>query len=235
LSGVTLEIALAYWELLLVLGVLNLIANYSLFYAYQHGQLSVIAPIVATFSIYTVGLSFLFLGERPNLWQIGGIGTAIFGVILISIPYKGFHFDSYRKMLPGVGAGLLSAVTFGVLFFLFKYSVVPLGPLFPILIFRTMTVMVLLLDSRIRRSPVFISQKKVVLLLLVAGGLDAVSYFLYNAGIEVEYASVVATLCGLYPAVSILLARIYLHEQLAPFQLAGAVFILFGISFISFG
>jgi drug/metabolite transporter (DMT)-like permease len=234
-SGVTVEMALADWDLLLVLGVLNLIANYSLFYAYQHGQLSVIAPIVSTFSVYTVALSFLVLGERPDPLQVAGIGLAILGVICISIPYRRFQFGSYRKMIPGAGAGLLSAVTFGVLFFLFKFSVDSLGPLFPVLFFRTLTVMVLLMDSRIRNSPVLISQGKVVFLLALAGGLDALSYFLYNAGIQWEYASLVATLCGLYPAVSIVLARMYLHERLGPIQSVGVFLILIGISFISFG
>lgn len=234
-AGFPLRLVLVHWKLLISLGILNLVANYSLFYGLRLGQLSVVSPVVATFSVYTVALSCIYLGERPSFFQWIGIGTAITGILAIASHFRQVQSSPMWGLLPGVGAGLLSAVSFGVQFFLFKYAVDDLGPILPILIFRAMTVAVLLMDAGVRNTPVWISDRRPVAALFVAGGFDALAYFLYNSGIQREYASLVVTMCGIYPAFTILLAQLFLRERLTRFQWGGAVLILAGIAFISLG
>lgn len=234
-SELPIHQVLANWKLLVSLGILNLVANYSLFYGLRQGKLSVVSPVVATFSVYTVALSCIYLGERPTLFQWVGIVTAITGILVIATHFRQVRFSATWGFLPGVGAGLVSAVSFGVQFFLFKYAVDELGPILPILIFRAMTVSALLLDSGVRNTPVWIADRKPVAALLVAGVFDALAYFLYNSGIQREYASLVVTMCGIYPAFTILLAHLFLRERLTRFQWGGAVLILAGIAFISMG
>lgn len=59
-----------------------------IFYIYSKGDVSIIATVFSTFSIYTIIFSYLIIGERLNLTELTLIGIVIVGVIVLSLPNK---------------------------------------------------------------------------------------------------------------------------------------------------
>jgi drug/metabolite transporter (DMT)-like permease len=67
-------------------GTFNGAATFLLYAALGLGSISVVAPLVATFPLIAVGLSFLFLrGERLHLLGLTGIVVSVGGVILLLV------------------------------------------------------------------------------------------------------------------------------------------------------
>ncbi|MBI5452043.1 DMT family transporter, partial [Candidatus Gottesmanbacteria bacterium] len=58
------------------------------YYAIYHGPIGLATPIIASYPIFTVILSFFLLQERLNLISYIGISATIIGIIIISLPEK---------------------------------------------------------------------------------------------------------------------------------------------------
>jgi drug/metabolite transporter (DMT)-like permease len=68
-----------------------------------------------------------------------------------------------------------------------------------------------------------------------AGALDIVANACYLMAVHQGLLSVVATLASLYPAVTVLLARVVLKERLRGVQVAGIAIAVGGVALIAAG
>ena len=66
----------------------------------------------------------------------------------------------------------------------------------------------------------------------VGGGLDMIANILYMLTARIGPLSIVVTLASLYPAATVVLARIVLHERLSRVQAAGIVCALVAVVLI---
>lgn len=99
-------------------GFAALLAYVCLFYAFQHGRLSIAVPIMSSWAVIAAGISVGLLGERVHAGQLLGAGLVVAGVLLVSHHARGEakaeQAASSRRprwLLASVGA----AVGFGVL------------------------------------------------------------------------------------------------------------------------
>jgi drug/metabolite transporter (DMT)-like permease len=220
-------------------GALNTLSTLALYRSFEIGKLSIVAPISASYPVLTMVLS-AFTGERLTAARLVGLLLTIAGVILVA---RGEHepddanpLDASRpaKKLLGVEWALLSALGFGVMFWLLGLRVVPmLGSAPSVWIIRlTSTLATGCVVLLLGKSGVPPSGRDVPWIFGVAL-LDTSAYVLNNFGMLREQTSVVSVLASLYGAVTVGLAALFLREKVSRLQWAGIVAIFVGIVLIS--
>ena len=71
-------------------------------------------------------------------------------------------------------------------------------------------------------------------MLILIGILDMAGVVFYAFGASTELISIVGPISALYPAVTLILARLFIKEKLILIQKIGIISILFGLFLISF-
>lgn len=135
----------------------------------------------------------------------------------------------------GIAAALLSALGFGVLFWMLGNYVVPhVGFASAVWTIRLVSSVVSAIVVLAVKQPIALPRKSGVgLWLLSMGVLDTGAFITNNLGMQLEQVSVVSVLASLYGAVTVLLSAVVLHERLSKVQWLGIVAIFAGITAIS--
>jgi drug/metabolite transporter (DMT)-like permease len=218
---------LLYASLSGVSGVLGLSAFYR---GLAVGAMAVVAPISATGAAIPVMVG-LVAGERPSAAQGAGIALAITGVVLASreAPEPGRP----ARVATGVGLALVAALGFGG-FFVAMDAASEDDVFWAILGNRVTGVSCLLLVVLALRRSLVVPRRETAALALI-GAMDIAANSLYAVASTEGLISLVAVLASLYPVVTIVLARLVLHERVRPAQQAGIVVALAGVALISAG
>jgi len=207
-----------------VSGLVGLVAFYS---ALARGTMGVVAPLAAL-GVLVPAIVGLVAGERPSAWQLVGALLGVVGGVLASGP----ELTSRQAGLP-VALALLAGVSFGmVLVFLAEGS--EDSPLLTLLGMRTASVLVLLAVALAVRSLGGVAARDLPLLALI-GLLDGGANLAYAVATTLGLLSLVAVLASLYPAVTVLLARIVHHEQMSRAQDLGVAAAVAGVALVAAG
>jgi drug/metabolite transporter (DMT)-like permease len=226
------------WAWGILAGVVNGISTLSLYRSFEVGKMAVVAPISASYPALTVLLSF-FSGERLTSMRAAGIVLILFGVVLVASGESEFTAGddaaSKAKTSNGIAWAFISAVGFGVLFWLLGARAVPaVGFSATVWLIRlTCSVLTACVLVALRQSLAWPAQRSTSLWLLGMGSLDTGAFILNNRGLQLEQISVVSVLASMYGGVTVLLAAIFLREHLARWQWLGIVAIFAGIGLIS--
>ena len=180
------------------------------------GMMSVVAPVTAVCAVIIPVAVGMALGEELT-WPAGlGILLAIAAIVLIS---QSGHREGGRRAT----RGLLTAVASGIAIGIFLVCLERTGPtagLWPLVPARVVSVSFFVLAGLLTRSP--LTPRRDALPIVVGGGaLDMVANILYLLAVREGPLSIVATLTSLYPAGTVILARIVLSERLSLLQQAG--------------
>lgn len=211
--------------LILITGIVYM----TFFYAIEHGQLALSGTLLATYPIFTVIESLLFLHETIHSYQAFGIALTILGAIFIMLPTK--------KVVGVKGShlwiiwGLIGASMQGTGDFFSKIAVNAVGvytqAFWLIILFQIASVLNFIFDKKGRKLPQFSFHKFLPSLLgtgfVVCGTLSLFFAFQYGK------ASLVAPVTGTYPALVVFLAVIFLKEKITKRQIAGILAIILGI------
>ena len=230
------------WELAAVAGVLNTIGSLSLYYAFQIGVMSIVAPISSSYPAITVALAF-FSGERLRPLRSVGLGLTIVGVILAATSFATLNstnrnsseaFPSRARLSRGVSWAIVAAIGFGFMFWFLGFHVVPVtGSAFSVWMIRLSTLTTLALVAAPARQTLKAPGGKVWWLLLVVGIADTAAFVANNAGLGTGHVSLVSVLASLYSAVTVLLSWIVLRERLERSQWLGIALIFAAIVLVS--
>jgi drug/metabolite transporter (DMT)-like permease len=193
-----------------------------LYRALAMGSMAIIAPITAVCAVIVPVTAAFALGERPGTSAIAGIALAIVAIVLVSLPGTGPVRPEHRRAMVdmrGAGTALASGVAIGLFFITLAQTSADAG-LWPLVAARGVSsFLFLLLALAVRRS---MQMPQPVLTIVVAGGvLDMLANVLYLLATREGLLSMVVTLSSLYPASTVLLARVVLGEQLSRVQTAG--------------
>jgi drug/metabolite transporter (DMT)-like permease len=214
-------------------GVIGLVAFYA---ALASGTMGVVSPIAALGVVVPVIVGFA-QGERPDLVQLIGIGIAIAGVVLASGP----ELSGKAGVRPLVLAVVAAFGFGGALLFIAKGA--RDSTVMTLLTMRVTSVTVLgialvVMASRSRREGTpgapRLSSRDLALLAVVGVG-DALANLTFGWASTRGLISIAAVLGSLYPVVTVLLARFFLHERLGRIQTLGVVGALAGVAFIGAG
>jgi drug/metabolite transporter (DMT)-like permease len=193
------------------------------------GAMSVVAPIAGVSAVVPVAVG-VATGDRPTPYQVAGIALAIVGVGLAAREHQA---DGDRRVAAGVGLALLAAIGFGT-YFVPMHAAGDADFWWASLIFRATSFAVIAGVAFALRSPVRVSRGAAAFVAAVGIG-DTLGNLLYAASAAYGLVSVTAVLASLYPIVTVVLARILLHERVDRVQEAGIATTLAGVVLISAG
>jgi drug/metabolite transporter (DMT)-like permease len=229
------------WELAFSVGILNVLGSLALYYSFEVGVLTVVAPISSSYPAITVVLSVLS-GERIRALNAAGLGLTLVGLILAaaSFPTGPTAVGASQQKTPhvwlskGVGWSLVSMVAFGIMFWFLGFYVLPvLDPALSVWAIRISTASMLLLAARPSRQSLRLPRGSVWWLLLAMGLMDTTAYVANNAGLQAGPVSILTVVASLYGAVTVLLSSLFLRERLARTQWLGVALIFAGIVLVS--
>jgi uncharacterized membrane protein len=178
------------------------------------GQMSVVGPLSAVGAAVVPVLVGVALGERPSPLAIGGVLVALpaIGLVAASGSVRG-------KLGGGLVDGLAAGLAFGILFIGLAQAGRPAG-LWPVASEQTGALLVTLGVAVKSRQPLRIPVRFLTIPVLtgVSGMAATLAYFYAT---HFSMLAVAAVLVSLYPGVTVLLARVILHERFSPAQRAG--------------
>jgi drug/metabolite transporter (DMT)-like permease len=192
------------------------------------GAMSVVAPIAGVSAAVPVAFG-LATGDRPSTAQIGGIVLALVGVGLASREHQAGH----GRVAAGVGLALIAAVGFGG-YFVPMHAAGEADFWWASLIFRATAFTLIGLTALVLRASVRVSGRNAAFVGAVGLG-DTLGNALFAASSAHGLVSVTSVLASLYPIVTVVLARLVLHERVDRGQEAGIVATLAGVVLISTG
>ena len=198
------------------------------------GKMSVVAPVTAVLAVVVSAVAGIVLGDRLSMGAFLGVVLAIGAITLIS---QDGAQKATRKpglgMAHGLAAALSAGVLIGVFFAALKQSS-PTSGLLPLVSARLAALVVLGFVAYWRRPPLRVG-RDAVWLIVVGGALDILANVLYLLATRVGMLTIAATLTSLYPASTILLARLVLGERLRRIQITGLACAGVGVALIGAG
>ena len=115
---ISLKISITNLILLFVGSVMQVFAIYNFYQSMKIGEVSIVTPISGSYSIITVLMLLLLLGQKLNLMTISAIFILIIGIILTSTDLKKIkHIHTVK----GVKEAVIALLMWGSYFFLLKW------------------------------------------------------------------------------------------------------------------
>jgi drug/metabolite transporter (DMT)-like permease len=200
--------------------------------------MAVVAPTTAVCAVAIPVVVSVLLGERPGPLAVAGILLGVGSIVLVSqqtpaeVDVRPGDDRPVRRLPTGVAVALASGVAIG-LFFLSLARTRPEAGMWPILMSRATSVTLFGAAAAFTRRS--LRMPGALRLALFCGAVDMAANALYLVAARVGPLSVVVTLSSLYPASTVLLARVVLGERLNAWQVAGAGCALAAIALIVTG
>jgi drug/metabolite transporter (DMT)-like permease len=202
------------------------------------GTMSVFAPITGVAAIAVPVLVGLVEGERPRPAPLVGILLAAVAVCCVSIAVVPRTADgrvSFRVAISGreLATALMAGGAFGVFYVAIKHAS-PAAGLWPLCAARGTSVAAFAIAAAVTgrslRAP-----RPVLPTIAATGVVDMVANICFVLALGRGMLSVVATLASLYPAGTVLLARVVLRERLGPVQGVGLGVATVAVGLMSLG
>ena len=221
-SGVMLE----RWELLVLLGFVNLITYLVLIKSLQIGPVSVIAPLTTLFSIVSLGLAYLFLDEKLTYIQAVLIGIALTGAVVTVLRSGNFSLVS-SSLTVGVLLGLLATLLVGAQMFLQGAISKQIG-WFPAVYFPMMLSIFGFIPVSFYKGeiPWHRLSFKSFILLIITSSLKIGGFFLFAKGAELGSVGMVSVGTTTYPLIPIIVGVLLFKERLTFTQIIGISLLL---------
>lgn len=217
------------------------------------GTMSVVAPVSAVTAAGLPALFGLLSGERPGALQVVGIPVALLAIVLVSqereeapapvgegptphtahVDEAGEHDTPRLSRRRALGLALLAGMLFALLFVFFDRAGDGALP-WALVGARCASVPTLLLLALGTRTPLR-PERSLWPLVGAVGVLDMLANVFVLLAFERGLLTVVAVLSSLYPAMTVVLARVLLHERLRGVQLVGLGAALAAVALISAG
>lgn len=192
------------------------------------GTMSLVAPVSAILTaVVPVGWG-LVTGERPSLVAGLGVGLALLAVILVS----GAGSPGGLRVGPGILEAIGAGFGFGIFFILIAETTS--AELWTLTFARVASISVLAVVAAVGRISLRPAGGAGGVI-AAAGVFDMVANLLFLLAERRGLLTLVAVITSLYPASTVLLARVVLHERLARTQVIGLGLAATGIALISAG
>ena len=200
------------------------------FRAIAIGKMSLVVPVAATAAVVPVVVG-IATGDRPGPLQLVGMVVALAGAVMAS--REPGEEGERGSLAAGVLLAALSALFIGF-FFLAIDGASDGGAVWASLVNRITSVTLLLVAAAVVR-PKLSAARPHAPALAAAGTLDVSANLLFAAASTKGLISLVSVAGSLYPVITVLLARVLLHERVHRIQEAGVIAALGGVVLIAAG
>ncbi|HEX8489401.1 MAG TPA: DMT family transporter [Chthoniobacterales bacterium] len=195
-----------------------------LYRALAVGAMALVAPTTAVIAAMIPVLFAFAMGERLRLLTWCGVALALVAIGLVSRPASEGPRPGQPKSSafpPGFGLALLSGIAVGIFFLSLARTTTAAG-MCPLVAARIATLVLFGAIALVTRRTLLMSRTAAATA-VTGGALDMAANALYMTAARIGPLSVVVTLASLYPASTVLLARVVLGERLGAIQIAGIV------------
>lgn len=218
-------------------GVAGAIGVVLLYAGLAAGRMSLVAPVTAVEAASVPVLFGLIAGERPGAWALTGVALALTAVVLVSgVPQSGRgarRRSGSGRMSGGLPQALGAGLAFGAFFILLDRAGGASG-MWPLVGARASSLSLISLAFLTQRPPLAPAPGTSAGI-AASGFLDVVANLLYLLATQRGLLSLVAVLTSIYPAVTVLLARLVLDERMRRSQILGLTAAAAGVVLISAG
>ena len=190
------------------------------------GRMGVVAPVAA---VVTAGLPVLagaILEGLPPAIKYFGFALGLVSIWLVSRNNSG-----NQARLKELGLPIVAGVAFGA-FFIFLDQAADTAILWPLIAARTTSLSLILAVSLVLRRKLLPARDRLPLIAL-AGILDTGGNLFYMLAARAGRLDIAAVLSALYPAATVMLARIILKELINRWQLIGIIAALGAVALIA--
>ena len=216
------------WSALAGVGVAGNFAFY--FLSIAEGSVAVAATLMYCAPVFVYLVSFALKLERPTALKWAAIAVVMVGVVLLTRIYE---TGAGAVTLIGVGAGLLSGLSYAVFIFGFKYATSHGSPQ-AILAIAFAVLMAILIWPGDTQQAVAVLSTPSWPLFAVLGVLGAgLSFMLYIVGLAHTAPAAASIIAMVEPVTASLFGVVVLHESLAGLQMLGMGLILLTVTALS--
>lgn len=212
-----------------VAGLSGTVGAFALYLGFRHAAFSVAGPLSAVGAAGFSVLAGLLLGERPSALAMAGILLALPAIVGVSAsaasasPGPGTVAADTRgapgRPAAGVAAGLVAGAGFALLFIGLNRAGSGSG-LWPVAASQVAELVVACGVAAVTGN-IRLPGRRPGRLAVITGAAGAVGTILYFFATHDGFLAVTAVLTSLYPAITIVLARVMLGERLTGLRLAG--------------
>jgi drug/metabolite transporter (DMT)-like permease len=220
----------------------------ALYLGFRHAAFSVASSVSAVATAAFSVLAGLALGERPGALSLAGVVFALPAIVAVSTPARTASTDQAPQPAPGgrghrpgatgrhatgVGLGLAAGAGFG-LFFIGLNQAGSGSDLWPLLVSQVaalVTVAFVAAATRDLRFPPAGARRLAVL----TGAVGAVGTFSFFLATHHGLLAITAVITSLYPAGTILLARVLSGERLTALRIIGLSLAAASVALIAAG
>lgn len=211
-----------------LLSVFMFMALLCFYKSLEIGPVSVTSPVASSYSLITVFISVLFLGERLTSLQWLAVFIVVLGIFLASTNFKEISLKVKNKK--GIIFALVAMLLWGVVFAFIDRVVESIGWLrTTALNYPPMVLLILLIFGRGRNKVKELWDKGLDRNVFLAATLQLAGVAAVNFGFERELTSIVTTVSSTYPLITVILALTYFKEKVAKSQLLGSFIIILGL------
>jgi len=194
------------------------------------GVMSVVAPVTAVCAVIIPVAVGVALGERPTGIAAAGVALALVSIILIS---QSGEVEEGKRAGTGVPIAIASGIAIGIFLVCLQRTGRSAG-LWPLVPARIVSVSFIAAAGLLAREKL-LPRRESWPIVVGGGALDMAANVFYLIAVREGPLAIVATLTSLYPAGTILLARIVLSERLRLVQQAGVACAVLAIVLIVSG
>ena len=209
-----------------------------LYRALAIGTMGIVAPITAVCAVIIPVLASLVRGVQPGAVVMGGIALALVAIVLVSqqtsVAPDGVAPVRTSGLPAGVVHALFSGVAIGV-FFLVLAEARPESGMWPLVGARAAAVPACALVALAEGVSIRHLQARSLWTAAAAGVVDMTANVLYLVASRMGDLPVAVTLASLYPASTVILARLVLGERLHRLQMAGMICAMVAVACIVAG
>ena len=200
-----------------------------LYYALAIGTMSIVAPVTAIFAVLVPFAVGIVQGERPTALAVSGVAVAVVAIVLVS--QTPADVEQHAAQLRSIVFAVLSGIAIG-LFLVALDGASDEAGLWTLVIARIASLVLLLPVALIRG---IWPARGSVGPIIAAGVLDMSANIFYLLAVARGMLSIVATLVSLYPAATVILARIVYGERFRLRQQWGVVCAIAAVALIVAG
>jgi drug/metabolite transporter (DMT)-like permease len=193
-----------------------------LYRALAVGTMAVVAPTTAVVAAMIPVVFAFAIGERLRPLTFAGVALALVAIFLVSRPPRLEQLDRDKApgpFPPGFGLALTSGILVGIFFLSLARTNMAAG-MWPLVAARISSIGLFAIIALVAKRTLWIDRTASATATL-GGALDMAANAVYMTAARIGPLSIVVTLASLYPASTVILARILLKEHLSRTQIAG--------------
>jgi drug/metabolite transporter (DMT)-like permease len=205
-------------------------AAYVVYYkGLQCGSVSIVSALASAWLGVAVIVAAVLLKEPISSQEFWLIGLVLTGIAFLSLQPKSISGNH-----TGFTYGVLSMLTMGAAFALWKPLTEAGSPALSVVIVRLMSSGATFAFMKMSRDQIILPAAKIPwLLMIITATLDAMGYIAYNIGIEVAPFTLIAPICAAHPIATGALAWWLLRERPTRIQWTGIVVTITGVIILS--